>query len=45
MYNNFGADLLDDLAAIGLDTEAIRIERSDPEASRLLTLCSVKRDA
>jgi SAM-dependent methyltransferase len=42
VYNDFGRDLLARLAGVGFDTEVIRFEAANPEASRLLTFCSVK---
>lgn len=43
VYNDFGRDLVDGLAAVGFDTTVIRFESSSAEASRLLTFCCTKR--
>jgi SAM-dependent methyltransferase len=43
VYNDFGRDLLDQLAAVGLETQVLQFESPSAEASRLLTLCSTKR--
>jgi SAM-dependent methyltransferase len=45
VYNDFGRDLLDRLAGIGFDTDVIRFDAPNAEASRLLTFCSVKRSS
>jgi SAM-dependent methyltransferase len=42
VYNDFGSDLVDRLGEIGLETEVIAFEAPNPEASRLLTFCSLK---
>jgi hypothetical protein len=43
VYTDFGADLVTWLSELGFDTEAVRFEAPDAQASRLLTFCSVKR--
>jgi SAM-dependent methyltransferase len=43
VYNDFGHDLLGRLEEVGFDTEVIRFDSPNSEASRLLTFCSVKR--
>ncbi len=43
VYNDFGRDLLEKLAAMGLQTEAIQFESPSAEASRLLTFRSTKQ--
>jgi SAM-dependent methyltransferase len=43
VYNDFGTDLIDRLGEVGLETEVIAFEAPNPEASRLLTFCSVKK--
>ena len=44
VYNDFGADLLELLDDIGFDTEVVRFESPDEEASTQLTFCSRRRD-
>jgi hypothetical protein len=43
VYNDFGRDLVDGLAAVGFDTEVIRFESPSTEASRMLTFCCTRR--
>lgn len=43
VYNEFGRDLIDALDGVGFTTESLRLESPSREASRVLTLCSVKR--
>jgi SAM-dependent methyltransferase len=43
VYNEFGRDLLELLDRVGFDTEVVPFECPSPEASRLLTLSSVRR--
>ena len=45
VYNDFGEDMLDHLATIGFDTEVVRFDSQDKGASKLLTFCSVRREA
>lgn len=42
VYNDFGLDLLDDLEAIGLPTDMVRFETTNPVAGRLISFCSIK---
>ena len=44
VYNDFGADLLEMLDRIGFDTEVVRFDSPDEEASTQLTFCSRRRD-
>jgi SAM-dependent methyltransferase len=44
VYNDFGADLLELLDDIGFDTEVVRFDSPDEEASTQLTFCSRRRD-
>jgi predicted RNA-binding Zn-ribbon protein involved in translation (DUF1610 family) len=44
VYNDFGADLLELLDDIGFDTDVVRFESPDEEASTQLTFCSRRRD-
>lgn len=43
VYNEFGRDLIDALDGLGFATDTLRLESPSREASRVLTLCSVKR--
>ena len=43
VYNDFGRDLVDGLAEVGFDTDVIRFESPNAEASRLLTFRCTKR--
>lgn len=43
VYNDFGRDLVANLDELGFDTEVIRYESPNSEASRLLTFSSTKR--
>jgi SAM-dependent methyltransferase len=43
VYNDFGKDMLSRLDEIGFETEVVRFESSDAEASTQLTFCSRKR--
>jgi hypothetical protein len=43
VYNEFGSDLVDLLDRIGFDTEVSSFSCDSAEASRLLTLTSVRR--
>ncbi|MGQ0830568.1 MAG: methyltransferase domain-containing protein [Microthrixaceae bacterium] len=43
VYNDFGLDLVENLTAVGFDTEVIEFESINAEASRLVTFCSTKR--
>lgn len=42
VYNDFGRDLLDGLDAIGLHTDVVRFESTNPAAARLISFHSVK---
>jgi hypothetical protein len=44
VYNDFGADLVELLDDIGFDTDVVRFESPDEEASTQLTFCSRRRD-
>ena len=43
VYNNFGRDLVDRLAAVGFDTEVLRTGVPSREARQLVTFSSSKR--
>lgn len=45
VYTDFGADMLDELARIGLPTEALKLDVPYLDLRKLLTFVSVKQDA
>jgi SAM-dependent methyltransferase len=44
VYQDFGADLIDQLAELGLPTEVIAFDAPVASAARLVTFCSVRAD-
>lgn len=42
VYNDFGQDLLDRLSELGFETTVLHLDRSSPEASRLITFAALR---